>query len=212
MAKHQNMKSSILLAMVLVTGLIMSSFRLSPGTLTPEERKYAVDYFTRTRERLLADVKGLSEAQLNWKADSTRWSVYQCVEHIALAESWILQPALAAMKTPATPDKRAEVKFTPDQIIAMLTDRSHKFQAPEPIKPVQQFADTKAAIHAFLARRDSTIEYLKNTQDDLKDHFIPGTPLGTLDVYDMLIFLSAHTARHTLQLEEVMANPNFPKQ
>jgi len=211
MAKHQNMKRSLLLASLFTAGLIISAFRLAPGTLTPEERKYAVDYFNKTRERLLGDVRGLSEAQLNWKADSSRWSVYQCVEHIALSESFILHFAQDAMKTPATPDKRSEVKYNPDQIIAMLTDRSHKAQAPEPIKPVKQFTDTKAALHAFLARRDSTIDYIKTTQDALKDHFIPGTPIGTLDAYGMLIFLAAHSERHTLQVEEVMANPNFPK-
>jgi hypothetical protein len=26
-----------------------------------------------------------------------------------------------------------------------------------------------------------------------------------------MIFMSAHTQRHTLQIEEVKANPNFPK-
>jgi hypothetical protein len=206
------MKSSFLLITLFTAGLTVSAIRLAPGTLTPEERKYAVDYFIKTRDRLLEDIKGLSEAQLNWRADSTRWSVYQCVEHIALAESFILHFEQEAMKGPATPDKRSELKYTPEQIVAMLTDRSHKAQAPEPIKPGQQFADTKAASHAFVARRDSTIDYLKSTQDALKDHFLPGTPIGTLDAYEMLIFLAAHSERHTLQVEEVMANPNFPKQ
>ena len=206
------MKRSLLLASLFTAGLIISAFRLAPGTLTPEERKYAVDYFIKTRDRLLNDIKGLSETQLNWKADSTRWSVYQCVEHIALAESWILHFAQDAMKSPATPEKRSEVKYTPDQVVAMITDRSHKAQAPEPIKPGKQFADGQAAAKAFLARRDSTIDYLKTTQEALKDHYLPGTPLGTLDVYEMLIFLAAHSERHTLQVEEVMANPNFPKQ
>ena len=205
------MKRQFLLTGLLITGLIMSSFRLDPGTLTPGERKYAVDYFTRTRDRLLGDLKGLSEAQLNWRADSTRWSIYQCVEHIALAESFILQFVQKGLKAPATPEKRTEVKYTPDQVITLLTDRSHKAQAPDPIKPVKQFADTKAAVHAFLSRRDSTIDYLRTTQDDLKNHFLPNTPIGTLDTYEMLIFLAAHSERHTLQVEEVMANPNFPK-
>src|SRR5215472_2351337 len=128
MAKHQNMKSQFLLAVLFTASLIFSAFRLAPGTMTPEERKYAVDYFIKTRDRLLGDVKGLSETQLNWKADSSRWSVYQSVEHIALAESYILHFAQGAMKGPATPDKRSEVKYTPDQIVAMLTDRSHKAQ------------------------------------------------------------------------------------
>lgn len=205
------MKRQLLPAALLMTGLIMSSFRIDPGALTPDERKYAIDYYTKTRDRLVNDLKGLSEAQLEWRADSSRWSIYQCVEHIALAESFILGFEQSGMKGAATPEKRSEIKYTPDQIIKILTDRSHKAQAPEPIKPDKQFADTKAALQAFLARRDSTIDYLRTTQDDLKDHLIQTPFLGTLDCYDMLIFIAGHSERHTLQVEEVMANPNFPK-
>ena len=67
------------------------------------------------------------------------------------------------------------------------------------------------AVAAFVSRRDSTIDYIRTTQDDLKDHFVTGSPLGTIDCYQGLIFLAAHCARHTLQIEEVMASPGFPK-
>ncbi|HLZ87568.1 MAG TPA: hypothetical protein VKQ52_10020, partial [Puia sp.] len=76
----------LLLATTLLGGLLLSAFRTAPGTLSPDERKYAIEYFQKTKARLLKDLKGLSEAQLSWKADSSRWSVYQCTEHIALAE------------------------------------------------------------------------------------------------------------------------------
>jgi hypothetical protein len=33
-----------------------------------------------------------------------------------------------------------------------------------------------------------------------------------MDLYQGLVLLAAHTARHTLQIEEVMASPGFPKQ
>jgi hypothetical protein len=33
-----------------------------------------------------------------------------------------------------------------------------------------------------------------------------------VDLYQVLILLAAHSARHTAQLEEVMATPGFPKQ
>jgi hypothetical protein len=32
-----------------------------------------------------------------------------------------------------------------------------------------------------------------------------------MDAYEWLIFMSAHTKRHTLQIEEVKADPKFPK-
>ena len=122
----------------------------STTDLTPAERKFAVDYYTQTKARLLKDLKGLSAAQLNWKADSTRWSIAECTEHIALSESYILGWIQMSLKQPATPEKKSEVKMTTDQLIAAMIDRSHKAQAPEPLKPSGRFASTQDAIKAFV--------------------------------------------------------------
>ena len=204
------MKKLLLFAFVL-SALTTTSFRLAPGTLSADERKFAIDYYQKTRARLLKDVKGLSEAQLNFKADSTRWSVYQCTEHIALAESMIWQWIQMTEQQPATPEKRSEVKVTVDQLMKGTLDRSQKFKAPEMLQPEAKFPDTKTALEAFLTRRDSTIAYIKTTQDDLKDHFITHPVAGTMDLYQALVMLAAHSERHTMQIEEVMADPKFPK-
>jgi uncharacterized damage-inducible protein DinB len=206
------MKKQLILASVMLIGLVGSSYRIAPGTLTPDERKFAVDYYLKTRDHLVADLKGLSDAQLNFKADSTRWSIYQCTEHIALSENLIWQWVQMTEHSAATPDKRSEVKHTTAELIAMTTDRSHKAQAPEMLKPVAQFSGTQAAVSAFLLRRDSTIDYIKMTNDDLKDHYIVHPVFGTMDLYQALMLLAAHSARHTAQIEEVMADPHFPKQ
>jgi hypothetical protein len=208
--KTPNMKK-LLLPVVLLTVLTSTAIKLAPGTLTSDERKFAIDYYEKTKDKLLADVKGLSENQLNWKPDSTRWSVYQCTEHIALSERLFWQWIQMTERQPATPDKRSDDKVTTDELIAKMTDRSHKFQAPEMLRPGAQFPGEDAALQAFVLRRDSTIEYIKSTQDDLKDHFVAHPLFGTVDLYQVLILLAAHSARHTLQLEEVMATPGFPK-
>ena len=205
------MKRSLLLASVVMTGLIMSAFRLAPGTLSADERKYALDYYAKTRARLLSDLKGLSENQLHWKADSTRWSIYQCAEHIALAENLIWQWCQMTEHQPATPEKRGEVKATTDQLVRAMLDRSHKFNAPEMLKPETKFPSTEAAVRAYTMRRDSTMEYIRTTQDDLKDHFVTHPVFGTIDLYQNLVLLAAHSERHTMQIEEVMADPHFPK-
>jgi hypothetical protein len=201
----------LLFSFTLLAVLTSAGLRLAPGTLTPDERKFAIDYYIKTRDKLLADVKGLSQNQLNWRADTSRWSVYQCTEHIALSEALFWQWIQMTERQQATPDKRSEDKNTTDDLIAKMTDRSHKFQAPEMLRPGAQFPSEEAALQAFVLRRDSTIEYIKATQDDLRDHFVSHPLFGTVDLYQVLILLAAHTARHTLQLEEVMASPGFPK-
>ena len=52
-----------------------------------------------------------------------------------------------------------------------------------------------------------------STQDDLRDHFRdhPVPAIGTLDAYQWILLISGHTRRHTAQILEVKADPNFPK-
>ncbi len=196
----------------LISLIIATSFIAhKTETLTAEERKFAIDYFSKTKERLLNDIKGLSYAQLNFKADSTRWSVAQCVEHIALAESLIWQWIYGTTKQAPTPEKKSEMKFTDEQLIQITIDRSKKFKAPEALQPVGKFDNMDEALKNYISRRDSTIAYIGSTQDDLKNRYIAHPAMGTLSLYQALLFLAAHNERHTLQLEEVKANSNFPK-
>ena len=62
----------------------------------------------------------------------------------------------------------------------------------------------------LITERAKTVAFLNNTKD-LRDHAID-SPLGKkLDGYEWVLFISAHTERHTKQIDEVKADPNFPK-
>ena len=199
---------SLLLLLAFVTSTIFSA----KDTISDTERKMALKEFQRTKQRFLNDVKGLSAAQLSFKADTSRWSIAQCIEHIALSESLIWQWEQMTMGQPATPEKASEVKITDEQLMKGIIDRSHKFTAPEMLQPVGKFPSTEAAIQAFTSRRDSTIAYISSTKDDLKNHFAQHPAFGTLNTYQLILMISGHSERHTLQIEEVKANPAFPKQ
>ena len=202
------------ISFLLSLGLFIIGFR-NPGSgqLKPAERKFAINYLNKTKARLLNDVKGLSTTQLNFRANDSSWSVAQCVEHITLSENLIKEWIHGALLGPATPERKSEEKYTPETLILIVTDRSqNRSKTGGPWLPDGNFPSTAAAIQAFVSRRDSTIAYIVSTQDDLKNHFIEHPQWGTLDLYQAFIMLSAHCERHTLQLEEVIANPNFPRQ
>jgi len=203
------MKSLFLLASLLASTIFSIPLK---DSITDTERKFAMKEFQRTKQRFLDDVKGLSAQQLSFKADTSRWSIAQCIEHIALAENLIWQWTQGTLSQPATPEKAAEVKVTDEQILKRMIDRSQTFKAPEMLQPVGKFASTDAAIEAYTRRRDSTINYISTTKDDLKNHFVQHPALGTINTYQLLLLLSGHSERHTLQIEEVKANPAFPKQ
>lgn len=204
------MKMSFLVVLVLLTAGLGNP---GPGELTPAERKFAIDYLNKTKARLLNDVKGLSKAQLYFRPNDSSWSVAQCVEHITLSEDLIKDWAHGALIQTATPERKADEKYTPESLIVIVTDRSqNRAKTGGPWYPDGQFQTTADAIRVFVSRRDSTIGYVASTNDDLKEHFIDHPQWGALDLYEAFVMLSAHCERHTLQLEEVMANPNFPKQ
>jgi hypothetical protein len=184
-------------------------------TLTQEERDRAVAELEGSKKAFLDATKGLSAAQWSFKAAPERWSVAECSEHIALAEGFIFGlVSERIMKAPANPEKRDAAKGKDELIIKMMQDRSHKATAPEPIDPAKHgIMAPEESVKLFLDNRGHTIEYIKTTQEDLRDHLFvhPVPAIGTLDGYQWIMLISGHTRRHTLQILEVKADPNFPK-
>lgn len=183
-------------------------------TLTTSERDWAVAEFEGSKKVFLDATKGLSPEQWNFKAAPDRWSVAECAEHIALSESFIFGLITErVIKSPAAPEKRDAVKGKDELILKMMQDRSHKATAPEQLDPTKKPMPPEDSLKLFLESRAKTIEYVKMTQDDLRDHFFdhPVPAIGTLDAYQWLLLISGHTRRHTLQILEVKADANFPK-
>ena len=191
--------------------LFLQSFSIQENELTRQERDAAISYFKETSDYFSNQIKGLSEAQLNYKAGPDKWSVRDCIEHISLSESFIYSIVDNLLKQPANPDKKGEIKFTEDMLKTALVDRTKKGQAPEPIKPGGRFKTTDEAVAAFMKSREDNIRFLDTTEADLRDHLMPHPFFGMLDAYQWMILLSGHTKRHTLQIEEIKADPGFPK-
>src|SRR5580700_10212759 len=99
------MKKALLLVCALLFGI--PAFAQS---LTPAEREKGVQYLERTRDGVVAAVKGLSDAQMKFKPAPDRWSVAETLEHIALAEDDAHNLFEQAMKSPAGPPDPAFAK------------------------------------------------------------------------------------------------------
>jgi len=177
--------------------------------LTQADREKGAAYLQQTEDGVSAAVKGLSEAQLKFKPGPDRWSVAETLEHVALAEDFIFQNINdKIMKAPAGAANRDTVKADA-AVLAMVPDRSHKAQAPDPLVPTGRSTPAEA-LARFQKSRTKTIEYLQATPD-LRQHVVD-SPLGQpLDAYEWLLFIGAHSERHTKQILEVKADPNFPK-
>jgi hypothetical protein len=201
-----------LILALLTAGMAQTTAASAPTSLTSEEREVALKNLQATRDAFLKSIAGLSEKQWRFKPAPDRWSVAEVSEHITVAESSIFSLVQKITSSPADPSKRAEVAGKDEKILQQVPDRTHKAQAPEFLKPTNRFATRAENIKAFEDARSATMEYVRTTNDDLRDHFGPHPALGTLDAYQWILLISAHSARHTKQIEEVKADPNFPKE
>ena len=180
-------------------------------TLSQADRDRGVQYLETTRKNIIDATRGLSEAQWNFKPTPFRWSVAQVIEHIAASEDLLRQIAEDQIKKVSPPVPDRDLNKTDDRVLEVVPDRSRKFQAPEQLRQRNQFGSPEAALKHFLDSRAKTVELLNSTPD-LRAHVVESGLLGKIDAYERILFIGAHSERHTKQLLEVKADPKFPKQ
>ncbi|HXV73661.1 MAG TPA: DinB family protein [Sphingomonadales bacterium] len=174
------------------------------------DREAMLAHLQKTQKALDDATKGLSPAQWNFKPAPDRWSIAEAYEHITLGESMLFDMIQKGVSAPATPEKKVAAAAEKDaQVQTMIADRSRKFQAPEPLQPTGRWSLDEMK-KEFTARRGKSIEFVKTAPQDLRAHVMAG-PAGELDAVQWIYCLSAHAERHTAQILEVKADPNFPK-
>jgi DinB family protein len=195
--------------LLLICAAICFGPALHGQALTPADRDKGVKYLEQTRDAIVADTKTLTPAQWTFKAAPDKWSVAETLEHIALAEDYIFQVVKdKVMLAPAGTADRDVTKIDA-MVLAMIPDRSTKRQAPPELVPTGRWTPA-ATLEHFLQSRARTIEFMKSTPD-LRQH-VADSPMGQpLDAYEWLLFIGAHSERHTKQIMEVEASPNYPK-
>ncbi len=183
--------------------------------LTESEIEEARSYLETTRDGVVKATEGLSAAQWNYRPRSGGWSVAENLEHMVILQERILGPFSEMLaQSPESPSEEAQII---DGIIkAKFADRSEKFNAPEFVYPTGQWTPAEA-LEKLSANTKRLIERLESTPR-LRAHRIPSPPLNALtagkyksmDGYHWILAAAGHNERHTKQILEVQAEPNFP--
>ena len=174
--------------------------------ITTEERSTTLKELERTRTLMLAAIAGVSEAQAQKKPAPDRWSVLECVEHLALTERGIFATMQANLKAPeASEAERAKTKGKAELLGQFMPDRSRKATAPVEVAPRGEFKTLAAARAAFEAARKETIDFVATTDLPLHAHVTKHFAFGELDVYQWFVLMAGHVERHTKQIHEVKA-------
>ncbi len=174
-------------------------------------KDFLLGYYQQTFDALKKSVEGLTEAQLQFKPAPDRWSISQCLEHIVLTEKMIFDYAKKGMESPANPEKRKELKSSDEAIIKMVNDRSFKAKAAPALIGTGKYVDASVALNDLQTGRKPILDYINAANlEDLRNH-VSDSPAGPVDAYQSFLFIAGHTSRHTAQINEVKANPGFPK-
>lgn len=205
-------KRVVMVVAVAVAVLLMAG---PAGAQTKAEKEALIKLLKQSQSDLRKAVKGLNEEQLKWKPAPERWSVRECVEHLALTEDFLKQLIHEkVMVAPAAPGKKtaAQIKEGDDMLYQRIPDRSQKAQAPEPVRPggTTTWNSFKDTLSSFNTRRKATVEEVKSSKTDLRAHMMDSPLMKDMDAYQWYLLIALHTQRHTAQAKEVMATAGFP--
>ncbi len=167
------------------------------------------DVLEQTRRDLLAAVPSrLAPADLARRPASGAWSVAEVLDHLAAVERGVARLVETSI-TRAGPDglpreTRGESVASSLDVLA-IRDRAARLEAPESVRPRVGVGGAEAraaidssrqALRAAIARADGM---------DLSAIVFPHPVLGRIDLYQWLLFVAHHEARHTPQVVEAGA-------
>jgi hypothetical protein len=180
--------------------------------MTPADREFALKGLDESRERLLGTVRGLSREQLEYRPAPDRWSVAENLEHIILAEKFVLVRLEGPVQQTPGLSKQSNWEGRDEPLVRKLAgERMDRFQAPEAFRPIGRWP-IETLLTEFEAARVLSREFAASTQGDLRSRFFrhPAPAVGEIDGYQLLLLIGAHCDRHCTQSEEVMVSPGFP--
>src|ERR1700751_617050 len=196
-----------LLLPTLAVCLLVSPLLAAP--MTDTDREHLLVHFEMTAQMVAEQVRGLSPAQLEYKASPDRWSIREVVSHLAVAEPDYWREIQKALKAaPDMKDKKSQATdadvmwYGIDRVVHTKTGGGH-----EKVDTYKDMGEALVKVHAL---RGTMIDYIKTTQDDLRAHSF-GDYGEVIDCWQWMLEISTHAERHINQIREIKNDPNFPK-
>jgi hypothetical protein len=161
------------------------------------------------RERLLEVVSNLSGEEENLPSENGKWTLGAIVEHLAKVEGGMMQICHMLLGKAEANGRTGDgsVSLSPSFIegAAKAQTEQLKFEAPEMVRPeggkpiadsLQMLAETRRKVNAMRPRFEAV---------DGTAHTFPHPAFGDLTAHDWLVLIGGHEARHTAQIERILA-------
>ena len=158
----------------------------------------------------------LSEHQLNWRPDETRWSVAQCFDHLLAANKRMFQSLDAAMQGRSQTIWQ-RMPILPRLYGAMLIKSQtpqvrRRFTAPAQARPSASAIDA-GIIQRFVACQHEAAERLRSLEGRDVARTIMVSPFVSFITYSVLDgcrLIATHQRRHFEQARRVIKELGFP--
>lgn len=167
----------------------------------------AMKYVEEKRTDLLRKLEGADPGVMAQRPSADKWSVAEVLDHLQMVESGVAR--LIAKRVTRAREGGLRKEESTESIIGSIdfmgpTLDNAPIEAPEQVRP-RADADPEKALAALAAARQSLHEAVA-----IADGFALGeikhthAILGELDLYQWIVFLGRHEARHTRQIERTL--------
>jgi hypothetical protein len=151
------------------------------------------------RKELLASLEDVTEALAIRAPSPGRWTILECVEHVAVSEDYLFGQILKAASVPVP-----LINAQREALIAIRgLDRSRRIDCPAEGLPAGRFPFLAAALQHFLAGRERTAQFVEANSDDLRAKMTTHPLIPTVNCHEVLLLMVAHPIRHARQIEEI---------
>lgn len=177
---------------------------MNTNDISGQERNFAIEHLNKSGQHFIDSIRDLNEKQWYQRPGPGQWSAAECAQHLLETELYFFKPTIDKMLAEdAKPERMSETAGKDSLIIASMESREHKIKGQPWEESSDKVIDKAALITAFQAKRAENIAWLKKSGENFRVHFIDFPGMGAMDVYQFILFISAHTTRHTGQIKEI---------
>lgn len=167
-----------------------------------EKKREIADTLENSRLYVNEAVSGVADARASAVPEADRWSILECVEHIAIVEERFLGRLQEAERLEGSaPDPAREA-----DLFERVSSRIQRVVAPEPARPTGRFPSLSGALEHFNAVRRKTMLFAQEHKEELYSLSVEHPRFGRLNGAEVLIVMAGHARRHADQIREITAS------
>lgn len=177
-----------------------------------------IDRLDHIKQQVLQHYSLLSEEQINWKCDPSRWSIAQCLDHLIVSNQQyfpVFDKVLHHHYRPTLWQKYNPLKrILGFLVVKMLGPRAKtKYKSPKVFQPSESELPA-SIVYGFAQHQHDLKNYYLDLQKMNAKGVVISSPASRFVSYslnDAFKLIANHEQRHFNQSLLVFNHPNFPK-